>query len=89
MIKYKAMRPYLGDAEIRAVEVLRETEASVWTKNGREAKLTPRHHWFDTWDEAHRHLIEFAEKSVQIRKSQLAEGESALRHIKSMSEPDK
>ncbi len=90
MKKYKAedwFRP-----EISEVEVIRETEKCVVTKNRgrerREQKESQRTKWCDTWEEAHAYLLARAEEHARQARLRLAEANGKLGNVKGMKPPD-
>jgi hypothetical protein len=82
------------DSGIRRVEVVRETEASVWVvRNGlarsqkterREAKRGEYAQYHDTWEAAHAHLVKKAESEVKAARLQLEKVNGKLGNIKGM-----
>lgn len=55
MLKYKTHS--IWHNRIFTVDVEKETETSVWTKGGRRAKRSNYENYFNTWSEAHMHLM--------------------------------
>lgn len=79
--------------EITEVEVLRETEQSVylpgtsgWDKKGerREAKITEWHHYYDTWEAAHKALLTKADDQLRHARRALELAQSTHGNIKGM-----
>ncbi len=63
MTKYKAWH---GFAEIKTIEIIRETNKSIWSKErGQERKITETIGYFDTWEEAKNFLLECADRDVK------------------------
>lgn len=92
--KYRA---WLAMAEIKPVEILRETEKMVvisspdcvFYKNGerRELKRTDDWAYFGTWQEAHAFLVQDAESKINRCKERLCDAEKKYAKIKEMQEP--
>jgi hypothetical protein len=65
--------------EIYVVEVEKETEKSVWRARElfgkkvleRELKISEFSKYFDTWDEAHNHLLGVAERGLKSAQKRL------------------
>ena len=76
------------EAKIEEVEVLRETESSVWVKGRRLQKVTEWNVYHDTWDEAHSYLLEKAKGKVEYARRQLEEHKSYLGNVKGMKNPE-
>ena len=60
MKKYKTSKPGCGCNLIEEVEVDLRTEMTVWTDIGRVARISDSHGYFDTWEEAHKYLLDRA-----------------------------
>lgn len=93
--KYKIASRY-PKAEIEAVEVVRETDGSIflpadprWNKSGerREAKITDWHEYHDSWEQAHSALIRKAERDVESARRRLESSNGLLGNIKGMKPP--
>ena len=69
---------------IRAVEVERETEASVWVNGRRCAKRADYHNYFDTWEEAKAFLVEEAERALTGAHRRLDAARSELERMKAI-----
>jgi len=54
---------------IEEVEVERETEKSVWMKGQRSEKMTNYSCYFNTWQEAHDHILKKSLNEMSIAKS--------------------
>jgi hypothetical protein len=84
MIKYKTGS--LWSSGIEQVEVVRETESSVFvmygTKERRESKRTDYHNFHDTYENAIQWYIEGAIKEIHSAKSRLESAEKILSEIK-------
>lgn len=84
MIKYRA--DYNGN--ISTVEVTKETEKMIVLASGnRCAKTTEWRSFYDTWGEAHKHLLEKAQMMVDARRRSLEQAKGKLGQIKGMKEP--
>lgn len=89
-IKYKTTRYGI---DIDPVEIIRETAACVfvhdkYTKRERkEHKTSEFHTYHDTWDAAHRHLLEVTGIRISNAKSDLGYLEGQLDRIASMQPP--
>lgn len=87
MIKYRTSKFYF-ERNIEEIEISRETDKSVWikTKFGeqREAKKTNYYRYFDTWEEAHQHLLSEAEKDIMNAERRLENAKHKLMSIKEM-----
>lgn len=68
MIKYKS--GHYGE-RIEKVEVIRETENSVWLGKHRTAKMSVYGCYFDTWDDAKQHLVDKAKRAVDGARDRL------------------
>ena len=69
---------------IYAVEVERETDASVWVR-GRKRPKTSYHGVFrDTWEEAHAFLMDLARKNLEGSQRELDRNRSYFERIKAM-----
>lgn len=87
MIKYRAMF-----GKIEAVEIERETEKQVVLAGyggriRRENKVSDWYSWHDTWEGAHKVLIEAAEQKVKNLRLSLETENGRLGQIKGMKEP--
>jgi hypothetical protein len=85
MLKYMAKHSWRD--EIRAVEVDKETESSVWISGRRRPKLAQSATFHDTWDEAHAHLTAIAEGEVMHHRIALERAKSRAGNIKGMKRP--
>lgn len=94
MIKYRASMGYRPEIEV--IDVVSETEKTVtmelksWGGNGtrREAKASGFHAWFDSWDEAKNHLLNLAQREVELSRVRLENANSKLGNIKGMKNPE-
>jgi hypothetical protein len=75
-----------GKNLIERVAVEKETESSVWINGRRNAKKTDYHSYFDTWDDAKRHLLTVAEKKVVGIRLNLERANDELGNIKGLRE---
>lgn len=90
MIKYRAAWD-----KIEPYEVVKETEKQVvyvveWCdkkSERREAKCSWDHKWFDTWEEAHTHLVDKAQKKVESLRMQLEQEKGREGQIRGMKKP--
>jgi len=74
-------------AEIKEVEVEKETGASVWIGGRRLAKNTSYEQYHDTWERAHAHLMSKAKYRVESCRHDLELANSALGNVKGMKPP--
>ena len=91
MIKYQTMWHGSSMAQIKAIEVLRETEKQVViaTNNGKESRENKKSdfkNWFDTWKQAHDFLVSEAEKNVRELRLKLQQANGHLGNIKGMKD---
>lgn len=75
--------------KIEVVPILRETKASVWIagwkgQEQRRSKNSGYEKYFDTWEDAHNHLLENAERSLTSAKERLETAEANLAKIRAM-----
>lgn len=54
----------------------------------RSEQRIPRGLWFDTWAEAHAHLLERREKELAAAKRNLSNAEKALARCRAMRDPN-
>jgi hypothetical protein len=92
MIKYKTDR--YAPTKIEVVEVLRETEKTVYRASVcigrpeyREAKKTEYHQYHDTWEAAHAHLLKRATTVLENARAGLALAQGTLGNVKGMKPP--
>ena len=71
-------------AGIRAVEIDRETESSVWVAGNRRKKEGA---FFNTWREAHDYLLSKAERSMEQARRSLEHAQGKYGNIKGMKPP--
>jgi hypothetical protein len=90
MIKYRATR----NVGIYPVEVIRETEHSVYFQNRRgfvgerrAKKVTAHDSYHDSWEAAKSHLLAYAEVDVSTARLRLQYAEKAQRRIASLTPP--
>ena len=91
MIKYKANLggSFMPEARILRVDVVKQTDKTVWLTNGmRERKETDYHNYFDTWEEAHAAMVEKAERIVRNTRQRLEHQKGMLGNIKGMKKPE-
>ena len=82
MIKY--VTGGWGNNLIKAVEVEKETDVSVWVKGSRCAKRSTYKNYFDTWEEAKQFLLGKAEAECDSLRSQLERAKGKLGNIKGL-----
>ena len=81
MIKYRTRFE-----KIEEIEIERETDKQLVFKNGRkEYKFSSWSNYHDTWDDAHKFLIEIEEKRVDSLRLQLERAKGKLGQIKGMT----
>lgn len=85
MLKYMAEHSWRD--EIRAVEVEKETESSVWISGRRHPKVAKSATFHDTWDDAHAYLTAIAEGEVMRHRTALERAKSRAGNIKGMNCP--
>ena len=88
MKKYRIGGYYV---RIEEIEILRETESSVFIatthsrkKEQREAKVSSYHQYHDTWEAAHKYLLEKASVRVASASRRLDYETATLKTIKAM-----
>ena len=70
---------------IEMVEVMRESEHSVWLRGGkRQKKHSSWRSYFDSWEEAHGYILERAERKVNSIKLRLNSAQGELGNIKGL-----
>ena len=86
MKKYRTT--HYNDAKIDEVEILRETDSSVFTattrgrkKEQREAKVSGYHQYHDTWEAAHKYLLEMAQNELKRCEQRLDYAKKILKTI--------
>lgn len=72
---------------ITAIEIERETDSSVWIGGRRSAKSTEYDNYFDTWDEAHKFLLDKAGALLDAARHRLQQAQAAHGNIKGMKQP--
>lgn len=89
LIKFKATPSWGFVADIKAVEVERETGASVWIRGRRENKHTAGGIcYFDTWEEAKSALIDSRQSDVDQCRRALELANSRLGNVRGMKKPE-
>jgi hypothetical protein len=96
MIKKFVIKVMFKIAKITEVEVIRETDVSVFVptnrkedyKGRREAKISQFDHYHDTWDLAHADLLDIAEKDVMRARRNLETAKAFYGNVKGMRKPD-
>lgn len=93
MLKYK-IRTLWKQAKIEAVEILRETEQSVFIaaphrhqKETREAKLSVYSSYYNTWQDAHAALLADAQRDLASKRDSLARAQAYEGNVRGMKEP--
>jgi electron transfer flavoprotein alpha subunit len=91
--KFKTERYY--PARIAEMEVLRETAQCVYVAETRfrrperrEMKETDFHRIHDSWEEAHAHLLERAERALINARQALQQAQDVLGNVKGMRKPE-
>ncbi len=86
MIKYKIEDFW---TRIEKVEIIKETAKMLLRSDGgREYKSCSYYRYFDTWDEAHKELLERCEGKVNSLRLQLNQVKGELGNVKGMKKPD-
>ncbi len=86
MIKYKVNLSFVTKPTITAVECERESPGCVWIKGVARAKQGIRDNYHDTWEEAHKSLIQFLEHRVKKGEADLEVAQGRLDAAKLMRE---
>lgn len=76
-----------GSPKIKEIDLDRATASSVWIDGRRRARESEYEAYFDTWDEARKHLLFIYEKRVAQARSQLQYESDLLGNIKGMKKP--
>jgi hypothetical protein len=85
MKKYEViLRSYDIDTAIKEVEVSKESEFFVWTKDGRAKKRSSYTNYCNTWDEAWSLLFRHNRDNVGHLRKMLSDAESVLEKINDM-----
>jgi hypothetical protein len=87
MKKYKAQNYGWSAGEITEVEVDRVSESSVWIDGRRVAIETSYTRYFDTWEQAHLFLMDFAEARLATARNDLKRAQDRLGNVKGMKRP--
>jgi hypothetical protein len=88
MIKYRILASnYQTKAEIKPVEVEKESASCVWVGGRRTNKVSSYDNYFGTWEEAHAYLITEAEKHVNSARLALERAKGAQGNVKGMKKP--
>jgi len=75
------------DLNIERVEVSRETAKMVFFDSGRrEAKQSDWFRYFNTWEEAHNHVLALARQRVRTAQAVLEAAEGALYSVENTRE---
>lgn len=91
MIKYKTVS--FGRHRIEKVEVVKETEKTVWVKTGDGATINKTlkdsvyHHYFNSWQEAKDYLLAKKQTEIESIRRRLEYANSVLGNIKGLKEP--
>lgn len=94
MIKYKASR-WDWKPKIDSVHVVSETPKTVLVEVNdqyggarfRESKQCSVHSYFDTWEEAHKFLMEACQGELDSARRRLASAQDRLGNVKGMKPP--
>lgn len=86
MTKFKARICTQWDLEARIerVEIERETEKSVWICGNRNAKRSEWYNYYDTWEDAHKALLNQQKACVDSLRLRLERSKGVLGNIKGM-----
>jgi hypothetical protein len=82
---YVAIAGY--SATIKEVQVDRVTDSSVFTQGNRRVRLTSYESYFDTWEEAKAHLLEYAEQKLHDARQRLQHAQAYHGNVKGMKKP--
>jgi hypothetical protein len=78
--------------DITPVEVVKETEKSVFVQVGkrldRHAKKTAYDQWFTTWEEAHNFLVKRTQGKIRRLKDDLEGAEENLAELLTLEKPE-
>jgi len=88
MVKYKTKSVRYSVYPIEPVEVERETEKFVIIGGRRNAKASDYESYFDTWDQAHRHMTDRAQSIFDGARNGLASAQRNLNAVLEM-EPER
>jgi hypothetical protein len=73
---------------IESIEVVSETAKTVTTTSGRRtAKESSGEFICDSWDEAHKYLMEVAQREVEVARLRLQYANDKLGNVKGMKKP--
>ena len=87
MIKYKISLHITSTPKIKKIEVARETNKSVYLKNGSRAlKNTEWECYFNTHEEAKKYFLTFAENKKAIAQSSLDATNKCMESINNLFE---
>lgn len=89
----KKFKTNVGEDRIDEVEVVRESEQSVWVRGyrgveRRESKMSQCGCYFDTWEEAHAYLVDKQDFKVVLARSSLAYAEKQLAEVQALKKPE-
>jgi hypothetical protein len=98
MLKWKTTR--WRDAEIERVEVVRETDHTVWVRvntawHGQPPKWKEQQRrkdsggdvYHETWEAAHAHLLDRAESDLEAARKRLTNAQGLYGNVKGMRKP--
>lgn len=85
MKKYVCELGMFSSPKITEVECEKETVSSVWIGGRRSAKRSEWKNYFDTWEDAHKALLESANKKLASAKLALDRVKGICENIKCMS----
>lgn len=90
MIKWKV--PLCYGFDIEKVQVVRESESSVWIEHRgnirRYKKVTTYDAYVDTWDEAKALIVKDKKNGVDFAKGRLEHTEKELRRAEALTKPE-
>ena len=79
--------------QIEKVEITRESDKSIWIKvsddkERQEKKRSRNGDYYDTWQEAHKDLIDFARRKVERSIQSIKDSRDELNGIINLKEPN-
>lgn len=90
MKMYRTIQHDIGgpEAKIIEVEVDKFNDKSVWINGNRRSKMSSYENYFETWKQAHDHIISLAQSAVERSKDRLHRDRSTLGQIESLKQPE-
>lgn len=88
MIKYKTTGHIAPHPKIKAVKIDRETEKCIWVNGHRVAKISEWECFFDTWQDAHSHILGRTQELVESARFRFDKYKGLLVDIKEMKEDE-